>query len=415
MKYVIIFFIISILFRMMIAFIVPQPFINDQRDYDYFASKIMADPHFLGSHSFRTYPYPLLIAVLYKFVGFANHQSVIWLQIVMDSVTVILVFLILKLSVKSPLTAKIGLALYALNPFTSGYTNVVLAEIMTTFFIALTVLFGILLIKKPRWYYALLFGICAGIGAETRNAAFLWTAIPIGLFVFFLSLKKYSILYISIIFGVILTVLYPMYTNWRDFNQMSFTTVDSFYAKELFNGAIIKILPPLGPPLPQETYVMYYEYYSEYFKERDTKYRKEIAQKYINKAFDIIKADPIDYLKVRVFKMWYVWQKEAIYTYVEPHFETTKKFVFALNQLLLILSSLGVLIAFRKRSHLNKQSKWLFGTIVGTFFYGTFVFSVTHAEHRLTIPFYPLLIVSAAYTIANIKQFLAMKITQRES
>lgn len=388
----------GIAFRMWFASLVPQPFINDQRDYDDFALKILSDPHMIGSHSFRSYPYPLLLAFIYKFAGFANHQAVFFVQAVMDSFTGLLVFGIVRQAKMRFPTALVGMVLYMANPFTAGYVNVVLAEVMTTFFLACTVLLGLHTVNRPRMTTALAFGLAAGITAETRNAAFIWTVIPIIALLVLIKPARRILITAGITLGFVLSVIYPGYANWRDFGEFNITTVDSFYAKELFNGVVIRELPPLAPQLPKETYVMYSEYYSEWWPDRDAEYREMISDKYYAMAIERILADPMDYIRVRFKKMWYVWQKEALYVYVEPGFERRKHFTYALNTVMLSLASLGIVtLPFDKKTFKRASVTWLWWTTVGTVLYGTLVFSLTHAEHRLTIPFFPLLITSSLY------------------
>jgi hypothetical protein len=57
-------------------------------------------------------------------------------------------------------------------------------------------------------------------------------------------------------------------------------------------------------------------------------------------------------------------------------------------------------------SQTSKISQWIKLTTIGSILYGTTVFSITHAEYRLTIPFYPLLIISAAIAIFQLSKWV---------
>lgn len=398
MRYLLFLFIAGVIFRLGMASFVPQPFINDQRDYEWYATKILKDPHMIASHTFRSYPMGLLTAVVYKVAGFGNHTAVIVLQAIMDSSVICMLFYAALFGLQSKRTAWIVAILYTFNPFTAGYVNVVLAEILTVWLIAAVILTGVLLMRRMTIIRGIVFGIALGLAAESRNAAFLWIVIPLGFLHFIKPVMSWKRVYGGIACGIILTMLYPLYANWRDYKTINITTVDSFYAKELYNGAIIKVLPPLAPPLPQETYKMYAEYYTEYWPERQNKaYRSTIAKEYYKKAWDVIRKDPVDYIKARVYKMWYVWQKEALYVYTEPGFESRKLFTYTLNLFVLALSVSGIFI-FPVSG--NRIAWWMRGMIAGSIAYGSLVFCVTHAEYRLTIPFYPLLFLSASVTIS---------------
>jgi len=141
------------------------------------------------------------------------------------------------------------------------------------------------------------------MAAETRNAAFLWAAIPILLTLVWIRWKKHIPAYIGILFGLVITTVYPLYTNWRDFKEFNITKVDNFYAMEFYNGATLKILPPFFSDYPQGQRDMWEEYWSEYVPGRTTQERLAIANKYFKKGWDIVRANPIDYIRWRFFKM----------------------------------------------------------------------------------------------------------------
>lgn len=193
-------------------------------------------------------------------------------------------------------------------------------------------------------------------------------------------------------------MLYPLYVNWRDYHEINVTTVDDFYAKEFFQGALIKTLPPFTNVYPVESYVLWNEYYTEYNPGRTASGRREMAKKYYGLAWEIVSRDPVDYLKTRFYKMWYVWQKENIFFYREPGFASHRMVTYYGNAILLLLTVLGLLFwsSLQPQKASPFQAKFVRWSIIGTILYGTLAFSLTHAEYRLTIPFYPLLILAAA-------------------
>lgn len=391
--YIIAVLVVGVLFRLWFIGLAPQPFGWDQYEYEMYAAKIFNHPWMMASHSYRSYPYPLLLALFYKVVGFGNHQAVFLLQAVLDSLVGLMIYVILRRGLNNKAAARIGFFLYAVNPFTAGYVGVLLAEVMTGFFIAGTVLLGLMFAKKPNPIHGILFGLFAGLAAETRNAAFLWTIVPIGLAFLSVPFTRKKIAFISIVAGMFLTMVYPLVTNWRDYHELNVTTVDDFYAKEFFQGALIKKLPPFTYSYPIESVRMWMEYYSEYDPGRTTQARRAMAKKYYGMAWAIMKDDPIDYMKTRFYKMWYVWQKENVFFYTEPNFENHRMVTYWGNSVLLLLAAAGLWFWPKKGSFV----RW---SIIGTILYGTLAFSVTHAEYRLTIPFYPLLILPASVGIA---------------
>jgi hypothetical protein len=198
-----------------------------------------------------------------------------------------------------------------------------------------------------------------------------------------------------------------LYVNWRDWKEINVSTVDSMFAREFFNGAILKILPPFNYVYPRDVQLMYGEYYAEYAPWRTYEERQAMYEKYWQKGWDIVKRDPLDYIMYRFIKMVYVWQKENIFFYEEPGFADHKQYTFTLNVALQIATVLGLWgwgrYVFIHEKEKRKRFKevfrrigsskgYIWGCIVGTVFYGTVFFSISHAEYRLTIPFYPLLI-----------------------
>lgn len=391
-------FIGGVFFRLWFIGLAPQPPNWDQDEYEYYANKIVSAPFFMAAHSYRSYPYPLFVAAVYNGAGKDNRRAVFFLQSVIDSLTGILIFMFLNKLIRSRGPSLIGLMLYEINPFTSGYVGVLLAEVLTAFFIMSTFYCGIQFIRKKSWRWAMLLGLTVGLSAETRNAAFIWAVVPIGLCFFWISLQKYWKLYVSLGIGFFITLLYPLINNWRYYHEINVTTVDSFFAKEFFNGAILKKLPPFTYSYPPQVAQEYGEYYSEFYPDRTWVDRRAMAAKYYRMGWDIVRNNPVDYLKTRVFKMWYVWQKENVFFYWEPGFTNHWFITYSVNVFLLGLTIFGL---FRWKST-SQHSAWARWAIIGSIVYATVAFSFTHAEYRLTIPFYPLLYISAAVALGSI-------------
>ncbi|MBI3559913.1 hypothetical protein HY087_02190, partial [Candidatus Gottesmanbacteria bacterium] len=92
------------------------------------------------------------------------------------------------------------------------------------------------------------------------------------------------------------------------------------------------------------------------------------------------------------------WQKENIFFYEEPGFESHRMVTYWGNIAILAMALLGVLFwpKLQPQKASPFEANFLRWSIIGTMLYGTLAFSITHAEYRLTIPFYPLLILSAS-------------------
>ncbi len=402
-------FAIGIILRMWFISLTPQPFVYDQYEYYTYAMKMLSTPHMLASHSYRSYPYPLLMALVIKIWGPNNIGVMYIVQAVLDSLIGIFIFILLYLGFRQRRAAWIGLILYTTNPFTSGYVGVYLSEILATFFIITTLLCGLFVVRKPTVLGGVLLGFVSGMAGETRNAALLWSALPIVLLLLWVSWRKKYKVYLGIFFGLILTVMYPVYTNWRDYKELSLTKVDSFFAMEFFNGASLKILPPFTREYPPEQVVMWTEYWSEYYPERTREERKAIANKYWRKGLEIIKKDPWDYVRWRFFKMWYVWQKENVFFYEQTNFEKYRNVTYSYNSILLGMALLGIVVGLLHVK--QKYAKWLYTCLAATVVYATISLSFSHAEYRLTIPYYPILFIFASLGIAGVSAQISTRKT----
>ena len=125
---------VSLVFRLWLTELVPQPFVYDQGEYERYANYIYHNPWLLASHTYRTYPYSLFIAVIYRLTYLGNHEAVIYSQIILDSLVSLFIYFILVHGVNIGRWAWLGAILYAINPITSGYLGVLLSEPITTFF-----------------------------------------------------------------------------------------------------------------------------------------------------------------------------------------------------------------------------------------------------------------------------------------
>jgi hypothetical protein len=382
----------GLFFRLWFISLAPQPYGWDQYEYDQYTHKMLAKPLYLAPHTYRNYPYPLFLAGVYTVAGVENHQAVFFAQAVMDSVTGILIFFILRAVVKDPKAPWIGSFLYMFNPITSGYVGVVLSEVFTAFFLVLGLATGVVFVKKPNVLRGILFGLAVGIASEARSAALYWGAIPI-LLAFWL-IRKYmrAGLVASCIAGVMLALLYPLWVNWQFYHEFNWATVDNAFPREFYQGALLKRLPPFTYNYPPESYIMWNEYHSEYHPQMGATERRAMAQKYMDKAWTLINRDRWDYIKVRFEKMWYVWQKENVFFYSEPGFAVHRIYTYTYNIVLLAFALFGFVI-WPKGDRVNR---WLRGAMVWSVLYATVAFSFTHAEYRLTVPFYPIIFAAAA-------------------
>jgi hypothetical protein len=377
-------FIIAVFFRFWFANRYPQPFIFDQTEYEMYAAKIYLHPVMLASHSYRSYIYPLFMALVYKITGFGQRYIIYDIQIAIDSIAAIIIYVITSRYLRLPHAALAAALSYALNPFSIGYVGVILSEIQTVYFVTATLLWLIIYLKNPTIFKGFLLGLHIGLAFATRNALLLWMVVPIGMIIIRRIHIRFPKSFIALVVGLFLTLIYPLYVNYRDFHEISITTVDNLYVLNFYIGTVLK-----NTTLWTNTIqTAYGEYYSEFHPERTSDYRKNIRKKYLNLAFSEIRRDPMGYLRYRLIAVWNAWQKDGFLVYiassqfVKPYH---KPFLVTINLLFLTLTFIGLFFGKVKRNE-NWQIIKFF--IISSLIILTVSLALTTGENRYTIPFY---------------------------
>lgn len=396
----IILFIVSLVFRLWLNNLSPQPFVYDQGEYEFYAQKIYSNPWLLASHTYRSYLYPLFLATVYRLSSFGNHELVIYLQAALDSFVSICIYIVLAHGLKAGKWSWVGGVLYALNPFTSGYVGVLLTEVLTTFFMGATLATGVMYFRTRNAKWAFLFGLSAGCTGQARNQVLALSLVPLIAAMMLLSLREQKKQIVAILGGFIVTMAYPVYVNWRDYKEITFTTVDNMIIRELYNGAVVGKLRAFRDQFPVESQIMWKEFYSEINPGRTSAERKELNKKYLGLTRNIIWKDPVGYLNMRFEKMWFAWQKESIYVFSEPGFESHAIYTYIGNLVFLTLGAFGFYVWWGNTKDVTNL--WLRRAMVGTICVATVGFSLVNAEQRYTIPLYPMVCIGATLGIAKL-------------
>jgi 4-amino-4-deoxy-L-arabinose transferase-like glycosyltransferase len=379
----------------------PQPVMWDQDEYINYAKSILTNGIFTTTS--RTYAYPLFIAIHFVLFGIDNIKSIYLSQIMFDVLTGVVIFFLAKKIFSSEKVAYLALILQLINPFTSAYTGVVLTEVTAAFMLVfLILLFYLISLQTHKTPLLLLiFGLTLGFLFETRPM-FYWWCLAAGVItpILICPKKKIFISLVIIILGLGLASSYQISSNLIIYKQFSLTSVDSMFARELYDGAILHdapLFPDRSEAYPYEMRLMYAEYSTT---PRNAWERSQMSDKYFKKAISYIKNNPQDYILTRFRKMWTMWQKPNIFFYQEPGFDSHWMITYAVNLLLLIIAVIGMIRSVLITDKLSRKTVWFMYSIV---FYLTFATAFSHAEPRLTIPAYPLLFIFAAVGLKQLK------------
>src|SRR3989344_9050889 len=113
-------FALGVVYRLILAKLVPQPFIFDQTEYHQFAVGIINQG--LTVWPTRLYGYPLFLAIVYKLFGTGNFLAVTVIQAILDCLTAVIIYKSAEIIFKDKTTAIISYFLYLVNPFTAAFT-----------------------------------------------------------------------------------------------------------------------------------------------------------------------------------------------------------------------------------------------------------------------------------------------------
>lgn len=400
-------FISGILFRLWFSSLVPQPLAGDQVQYDLLARDIL-QRGFLYTSTFRTYGYSLLLALLYWCFGIGNLLALKIVQAGIDAVSGVLVFFIARKIFDKEKPAWIAYILYLLNPFTSTYVSVCLTEIICIFFVTLTFFIFLHLDKKKILLFFLL-GLVLGYLPQVRPSYLLFSIVFLSVAILFI--KKLAVGgKIKIVSVVILICIYclPFYYNFASnlywYQVSSPFLIDNMFIQNVYLSLYIERLGPLPKQkslsYPPEVWQIYNEFSADYFND----WRQKMNQKYTHLAIQKIKKDPIKFIRWRIAKMRYIWEKHYLFPYViESEDIWVNSLVYWGNWGLLFLAFSGYFLWFKKvRKGGDQKNIWFGRLVIFLFLSISLIHAFTPAEERYSLSAYPLIILFGGYGLLEL-------------
>lgn len=409
-KYLIIFFILGIIFRLWSANLIPQPFVFDQTEYHNFALQILDKG--LVAWQTRLYGYPLFLATVYKLFGVGNFGAVAVIQTIFDCFTAVLIYLIAKKIFKDHKIVFLSFILYLFNPFTSVFVVLTLSEVFGIFLMTLITYLLILTDSSDMslWPRRKLFLVAFLLGylPQVRMTFLIYSVVVF----FWLVMRVMREIGVIRVIGMIILFLLPftynIAGNWVYFKQFSPTTVDNLFVREFYISLYVPGRSPFhaksSDVFPPEVQKIYNEY-SPVPQNSDE--RKAMAQKYLNLGLVKVADEPIEFISSRLAKFWYVWEKHFLFYYTQPENKPLDFATYWGNNLLLAVAFAGFILWRREKKEAgNKWFGWLF---VFTVLYISVVHSMSLAEERYSLPGYPLTFLFAGYGIYVLTKWLRVK------
>lgn len=337
--------------------------------------------------------YPLFLLLEQNIFGDNSLVFIKVIQIVIDLFTAILLYLSAK-PVFGKNIARYSLLIYALNPFIAAYANVILPETLSIFVVAVSLYFisrPAFLENKFLWFS---WGFSLGLLVFLRYSLFYLTIVAIVSFSLLLFRNRNRIIFGLIVFaGFCMASWYTLIGNYSRFHVVSFippynTGSINLYLNYYNDKPFPELLSefPLDPRYLQVMNEFYYNYDSPWMPQQVAVLR----EKYSNLFWKRFVTDwPIFFSNV-FHNMILIWDKRALFSYIDPFYPNDTLPLRFINTSLLFLSFLG-LFFFINRQRL--KSLWnpevLFSVLF--FFYITFFFTLVSNETRHSIIYYGIL------------------------
>lgn len=213
--------------------------ISDEQDYNVLAISLVERGEFAYSPgnpaSLRPPLYPALVAGMYSLFGVESFQAVRLLQAGLSLLTVWLLF---KFGCEA-FSQRVGVwlsGLYAFYPSMLGYNNLLLTEVVFTFFLCAACFSLVLFWKRDSIGYAAASGCLFGLAALTRSVLWLWPIVLCAFMLIFgqsrLSRRAASAL---ALFAAFALTLAPWSIRTSRLEK-TFTAVDTMGGRNLMMG-----------------------------------------------------------------------------------------------------------------------------------------------------------------------------------
>ncbi len=399
-------FCIGVVFRLWFVSLVTQPFVYDQEEYYGYALGILKN----GLHAdlYRLYGYPLIITPLIYFFGVTSPLPWTIFHAILDTTTAFLVFWIGKKLFHSEKPAWIAFILYLFNPFTAGYVGVLLSEIIAIFFTALIFVFFLVDAEKPRLLTGSFLAFLLGYYVQIKPG-FLWFSL-IALAV--VVIRRIRIVAVMMVL-FLLPFSYNLVGNWKAFGEVNPMMVDRVFARELYTSLFIgrglAFTDTQFGVWPQEAY----EVWNELSRPKNARERDTVAKKYIDSALAKIKSDPVWFIRTRIAKMGYVWEKHFVFPYAQGKSgDLTKSVIYWGNLAILGLAIVGFVRWIRGTRGIRGIGSLVILLVV----YISAVHAFSTSEERFSLPAYPMVFLFAGYglwLVGRSKLFKAAVIDKR--
>lgn len=370
---------------------------------------MLGERQYVYISSYRLYGYPLILAILYSIFGRESTFSWKISQALMDTATAVLIYFIAKKIFKKGQPAWIAYFLYLFNPYTSAYVGVRLTEITAIFLVTLIFYLFLQTNLTVKMIPLFLLAVTLGYLPQVRPGFlfFSLTILAVLLFRLVKSVSSKKIKIAKLVLTLLLFVLpfsYNTAHNLIYFKQNSPLTVDNLFAREFYVSLFIENSDTISFIPPQVNWI-----YQEYSTAKTAEGRRIMTQKYFNLALEEIKKDPTKFIANRFKKLWFVWEKHAIFPYGRLKHPVADFMTYWGNVTLLVLAIFGLWSYIKGKVHKGA----LLSIFLCLYISLLHAFSIT--AERFSLPAYPLIFLFTGFSLWQIYHILSLWITPKKS
>jgi hypothetical protein len=404
MKYILvaILFILGIIFRLILSKYFPQPYpIYDEFQYLGFAQSMLKEG--LHTDTYRLYGYPLIVAPFIHFFGSTDILPLIQFQSVLDAMTGVLVFFLAEKILKNRVISIIAFMLYIFNPFTGAYAGVMLTEVCAIFLLTVILYYLIIYREKMKWWILILLGFDLGYLPQIRPTYIYFDILVLLYLIIFIirkNFRKKGMFIKPIILAIcfFLPFIYNIIGNIMHYKEFNLLSVDDSIVRELYISIFVDRFLPLDKYKIMAVNVKIL--WNEYAFPVDQAGRKSMAKKYLDLSILEIKNDPWKFIRQRISKMGYIWEKHYFFPYSNPYDDNVVGIIYWSNIVLLVFAGLGLIIYMRSKKYM--EYKWFGFLILILIIYTELIHTVSTAEERFTLPLYPYVFIFSTFCVWQI-------------
>ena len=215
------------------------PQITDAQDYDGLAARLLETGQYASASgeliSLRPPLYPALVAAIYKLFGVHHYLAVSLLQGLISMLTMLATHRI-GIRLGGNWVGLIAATIVGFYPSLLAFNCFILTECLFTFFFTLAVLASLRLQSEPTIRWALVLGLCLGMGALTRSILWVCTAPLVGyLLLFSAGILRFRLLCVMTAMAAFAVVIAPWaYRNTQ--LHRTFTVVDVMGGRNVMMG-----------------------------------------------------------------------------------------------------------------------------------------------------------------------------------